>query len=343
MNNIDFFVSIRCMTYNHAPYIVDAMNGFCMQQTTFPFVAVIVDDASTDGEPEVIKSYLNKHFDMANARQWETDDAVFVEARHKENQNCWFAVVLLKYNFWQAKRDKTPLIAEWVKPVRYIAMCEGDDYWIVPCKLQKQVSFLETHSEYTMCFHRAKILDEMGFNHKWDLNICENRDYSATELVEKWIAPTASLLFRPEINNYPIKGEERFISGDIKLYLRAVETGKVRGDIEAMCIYRVHKDSVSRSEKYYLDRLRKYPDQYICIFDNFPSVNKLIVRNYIFQYSRELLFADNRISNKTKCIGIMLRYCTSLFFNWLYCDYVKKNYISFKYRVKSKLYSILVS
>ena len=106
-------VAIRCMTYNHAPYIEDAMRGFCMQQTSFPFVAIIVDDASTDGEPEVILKYLDAHFDMPNARRWETADALFVEARHKENQNCWFAVVLLKYNFWQAKKNKNPLVDEW--------------------------------------------------------------------------------------------------------------------------------------------------------------------------------------------------------------------------------------
>lgn len=60
----NYTISVKCITFNHAPYIVDAMNGFCIQQTNFPYVAVIVDDASTDGEPEVIKQYLQKHFDL---------------------------------------------------------------------------------------------------------------------------------------------------------------------------------------------------------------------------------------------------------------------------------------
>ena len=59
-----YMVCTRCFTYNHAPYIVDALNGFTMQQTTFPFVCTIIDDASTDGEQEVIKSYLKEHFDL---------------------------------------------------------------------------------------------------------------------------------------------------------------------------------------------------------------------------------------------------------------------------------------
>ena len=64
MEQMDFLVCARCFTYNHAPYIEDAMNGFCMQQTHFPYVCVIVDDASTDGESEVIKNYLQTHFDL---------------------------------------------------------------------------------------------------------------------------------------------------------------------------------------------------------------------------------------------------------------------------------------
>lgn len=59
-----FKVRVYCSTFNHSPYIEDAMNGFCMQETNFPFVAIIIDDASTDGEPEVIKQYLQEHFDL---------------------------------------------------------------------------------------------------------------------------------------------------------------------------------------------------------------------------------------------------------------------------------------
>ena len=95
MTPVDFLVCIRCFTFNHAPYIEDAMNGFCMQDASFPFVCTIVDDASTDGEQEVIKAYLQKHFDIDDpsiARNEETDDYVLVFARHKTNKNCFFSV-----------------------------------------------------------------------------------------------------------------------------------------------------------------------------------------------------------------------------------------------------------
>ena len=71
------------MTFNHAQYIEDALNGFTMQQTTFPYVCCIIDDASTDGEQEVIRNYLNEHFDLEDkmiARHEETDDYVLTFA-----------------------------------------------------------------------------------------------------------------------------------------------------------------------------------------------------------------------------------------------------------------------
>ena len=160
MNYPSFLVRIGCITYNHAPYIEDAMNGFCMQETTFPFVATIIDDASTDGEQEVINKYLDDNFDFSEnsvSRKWETDDAHFIYAQHKENKNCYFAVVLLKYNFYSIKKAKGPLIKEWTD-TKYIASCEGDDYWTAPEKLQTQVDFLEQHKEYSMSTHASNYI-----------------------------------------------------------------------------------------------------------------------------------------------------------------------------------------
>lgn len=141
-------VRVECMTYNHAPYIEDAMNGFCMQETDFPFVCVIVDDASTDGEPEVIKQYLKNNFDLQDDqcfREEYTDDYHLIFAQHKTNRNCYFGVLLLKYNHW-GKKAKAPYYEKWSK-AKYIALCEGDDYWTHPKKLQMQVNALIEHPE----------------------------------------------------------------------------------------------------------------------------------------------------------------------------------------------------
>lgn len=149
------------MTYNQSAYITDAMDGFAMQQTNFPFVAVIVDDASTDGEQAVIKSYIEEHFDHTQKtgyREWETEDAFCTFARHMENKNCYFVVLLLKQNLF-GNPKKGELIREWCD-TKYIALCEGDDYWTDPLKLQKQVDFLEGHDEFVLCAHRSVIIFE---------------------------------------------------------------------------------------------------------------------------------------------------------------------------------------
>ena len=149
-----YLVCTKCWTYNHAPFIKDALNGLSDQKTNFAYLCIIVDDASSDGEPEVIRAYLSEHFDLQDktlARNEETDDYILFFARHKTNKNCFFAVFLLKYNH-HGKKPKGQYFAEWGKRIKYHAICEGDDYWTDPYKLQKQVDFLDEHLEYGLCY-----------------------------------------------------------------------------------------------------------------------------------------------------------------------------------------------
>lgn len=160
-----FRVCVECITFNHSPYIVDAMNGFIMQETNFPFVCAIIDDASTDGEQEVIKNYLNEHFDLEDnnvVRHEETDDYVLTFARHKTNKNCYFAVLWLKYNHYSIKKNQMLYVEKWQRNARYTALCEGDDYWTDSLKLQKQFDFMEAHPECSLCFHAHNNLLSSG-------------------------------------------------------------------------------------------------------------------------------------------------------------------------------------
>lgn len=146
-----FMACVLSMTFNQDRYIEDTLNGFCIQQTDFPFVCVIVDDASTDGEQRVIDKYLEHNFNLdddVTVLHEETDDYNMVYARHKENRNCYFVIYYLKYNHYSINKGKGLYYSEWRKKVKYVAECEGDDYWIDPLKLQKQVDFLETHPDY---------------------------------------------------------------------------------------------------------------------------------------------------------------------------------------------------
>ena len=152
-----FKVSVWCNTYNQTSYIKDTMDGFCMQQTSFPFVCLIMDDASTDGEPEVIKQYLNDHFDT----EWtkETDDYHLTLARHQENKNCYFAVYLLKYNHYSIKKRRLRYYKELTDEIDYVALCEGDDYWTDKHKLQKQADALDANPQATLVYTNFQTID----------------------------------------------------------------------------------------------------------------------------------------------------------------------------------------
>ena len=137
-----YMVAVQCMTYNQSKYILDALNGFVMQQTNFPYVVMVVDDASTDGEQEVIRKFVSEQFDTNDtsvAYEKETDYAYITYAQHKTNKNCYIAVLYLKENHYSQRKTQMPYLAEWRDYVKYEALCEGDDYWIHPQKLQMQV------------------------------------------------------------------------------------------------------------------------------------------------------------------------------------------------------------
>ncbi len=303
-----FLVGVRCMTYNQHAFIEDAMNGFCKQETKFPFIAVIVDDASNDGEPEVIINYIYKHFDFspqAGACQWENKEARFLFARHCQNSNCYFGVVLLKTNYYSKKKDKEPLIAQWLCSVKYYALCEGDDYWTDPQKLQIQVDFMENHSDYSMCFHRAAVLDYIGYGSGLRCFEIEDRDYSSDELFSQWIVPTNSMLYKHECSNYPIIQPEKILNHDIFWVLSCSHTGKVRGMSKYMSVYRIHKGGVTYDPMRKKERTMRYPEHYECIRDNFPKISKQIINKSLglHYYNRSLIQTNETLRKKDYCMA----------------------------------------
>lgn len=149
----DYKVLVVCLTYNHSKYIVDALNGFAMQKTNFPFACIVMDDASTDGEPEVIKDWLKRECDMPRAVHYDLDLSDVIVVPHKTNENCTMAVYLLKRNLYTEGALKFELARPWGEHSEYIALCEGDDYWTAPEKLQIQSDYLDAHPEVDMCAH----------------------------------------------------------------------------------------------------------------------------------------------------------------------------------------------
>lgn len=241
-NTQDFFVRVSCMTFNQSNYIIDALNGFVMQQTNFPFVCTVVDDASTDGEQEVIKNYMQEHFDLQDssvAYEKDTDYGHVTFAQHKTNKNCYFAVIYLKENHYSQKKSKAPYLTEWMD-TKYIALCEGDDYWTDPLKLQKQVGFLEEHEEYCMtacafCWVKnGKIIKKHNIS---DLP----RELTTEEVIKGgggYLA-TGSLVYDNErLNGMIPKWRKDANVGDYPLQIQGTIAGKLWCFSEYMCVYR---------------------------------------------------------------------------------------------------------
>ena len=240
----NYMAFVRCSTYNHSSFIEDAMNGFCMQQTNFPFVCAIVDDASTDGEQEVIYHYLQEHFNLEdkNITQYEeTDDYKLIFARHKSNLNCYFVALFLKYNHYK-KKPKGPYCTKWLNDSKYVAICEGDDYWTDANKLQRQVDFLEAHPDFTMVCNRTGLYSEknkkyVGESYCYDCDCSVNlRDiiYRAGNFIS-----TCSIVHQRNLkDNYPDYCK-RCSVGDYPLQIMAAMKGRVFYFNDIMSVYRI--------------------------------------------------------------------------------------------------------
>lgn len=234
----NFELLVICKTYNQAEFITDAMNGFVVQETTFPYVCLIIDDASTDGEQDVIREFLDKEFIMEKAEYHDHKLAEIVIARHKTNLNCTFAVYFLKENLYNTDK-KRPLVEEWSSHCKYEALCEGDDYWTDPLKLQRQVDYLEKHPEIDICAHSCQIIHMQSGQTSY--NSVSNKELVIP--VEEVIigggnfVGTATLVFRRTIAENLSKFRE-YLDFDYTLQI----DGSIRGGMgylpECMSIYR---------------------------------------------------------------------------------------------------------
>lgn len=258
---MDFVVCVQCYTYNHASYILDAMNGFTMQKTAFPYVCIIVDDASTDGEQEVISKYLNDYFDLLDkrvVRNEETDDYIMTFAQHRTNKNCFFAVYYLKYNHYR-KKDKAQYFKGFSDNAKYIALCEGDDYWTDPLKLQTQVEIMQNNPNYSFChtgfdyYYDGADLFQSGMSHtETNLKILDSKEDVKFCILDgnRYRVQTMTALF-PSSLYYEVMKERptnwsNFIMGDTPLWILLLGKGDVCFIDRKMAVYRIHDNSACR-------------------------------------------------------------------------------------------------
>ena len=223
-DNEKIMVSICILTYNHSKYIRKSLDSIIDQKVQFCFEILIHDDASTDRTSDIIKEYENIYPEIIKPI-YQKNNKFSIEGGGMN----------IRYNFPRAKG-------------KYIAMCEGDDYWIDPLKLQKQVDFLEENSDFVLCFHPCTFLIEKDQSEDQLVEqSLESIDYDYTvfNLLSKWNIPTASLVFRNTIDQYP-KWFSEVASGDIALVMLLFEKGKFKLLKERMSVYRISGNGVSQ-------------------------------------------------------------------------------------------------
>lgn len=222
----DVLVSIQCFVYNHEKFLRQCLEGFVMQKTNFKFEAIVHDDVSTDGSVDIIKEYAHNYPNIIKP--------IFEE----ENQ----------YSKHDGSLDR---IVDKACSGKYIAYCEGDDYWIDPFKLQKQVDYLETHPDCIMCFHNAIVIFSDTDAPSYIFNkLSSSRNVELKELLEAWIVPTASMMFRREIrDNFP-EWSKQIYSSDLTTSLVCFSKGKVYSMKDVMSCYRKTYHTTSSTSQF---------------------------------------------------------------------------------------------
>ncbi len=205
-------VSVWCATYNQEKYISSAIEGILNQKTTFPIEIIIHDDASTDRTAEIIKGYAEEYPDLIKP------------VYQTENKYSKGVRIFVTYFLPRATG-------------KYIAICDGDDYWIDPLKLEKQVDFLESHPDCVICFSDLQVVE--GTKPPFSFIPEDQKEISTLEdlLVHNFI-PTCTVMIRNGlVKEYP-EWYNRLKTGDWGLYVLTAQYGNIGYIKDVTAVYR---------------------------------------------------------------------------------------------------------
>ncbi len=318
----DIGVSIICTAYNHEKYIKQAIESFLMQKTSFRFEILIHDDASQDKTSDIIKEYADMYPDMIRA-------------------------VLQTENQFSQGISPTVLLRKMVRG-KYIAFCEGDDFWTDSNKLQKQYDFLENNSDYIACGHAASYCTESGeilTDKKFDI-FPESMDITTEQALTKWCFATNSVFYRSSIMekmvDYDVPFRKDCINGDYALTVFLTLNGKVFYSKDEMSVYRLFSDSsLNRSfrkdnEKYknmrmkflqMLHRINEYTEyRYDTVLSEYIRQTEFEIHLYVMcDVKKAKTYKDlyKKVPLKAK-----IKYSFKFYFPWAY-ELLRKMYRRF--------------
>lgn len=246
----EIMVSVNCVTFNHKDYIRQALDSFLMQKTNFEFEILVHDDASTDGTGEILREYEKKYPGKV---------LPLIQTENQYSQGI--DNISGAFNFPRARG-------------KYIFMCDGDDYWISPDKMQKQVDYMESHPECTLCIHSARIeLVGKALTEGQMRPYCGNRVISPEEIVDKTSGYAMSAMAFPSriVKNLPDYYVECPV-GDTPIQMIAASEGYGYYFDEPMSGYRVgvagswtmegKSGDYAKKQQVYYERMKKVYELY---------------------------------------------------------------------------------
>jgi len=284
-------VSIITVTYNHEKFIAQAIEGSLMQETNFDYEILIGEDDSSDNTREICKQYAEKHPDKIRLFLNDRKNVIYING---QPTGRWNFINLLK----NAKG-------------KYIALCDGDDYWTDPHKLQKQVDFLEANPDFVICHHNMKIIYENSKKQSSLSNINQKSISTMDDLLNGNFISAASCCFRNRLIKKIPSWHKNVMPGDWPLYILLTQYGKIKYLNEIMGVYRNHTNGIwsPKPKEYHL----------LCTIKMYNKINKHLNFKYNNLIKLRLLNYNSSLAkiywkNGNKKISIKL-YFKSFFIN----------------------------
>jgi glycosyltransferase involved in cell wall biosynthesis len=218
-------VSVRIITYNHAPFIRQAIDSVLMQKTNFDFEIVIGEDGSKDGTREITQEYAGRHPDKIKLLLNDRKNVIHI---HGKPTGRWNFINTLK----NCRGE-------------YVALLDGDDYWTSPDKLQKQVDLLDKNPQCAICFHNIEVINSDGSHGADEMARGRQPFYTLTDLLDgKFFPATGSVMFRNRLFGEMPEWIKTVMLGDYSLHVLNGQHGQFCYLDEVLGVYRRHAGGI---------------------------------------------------------------------------------------------------
>ena len=313
MNNI--LVSICCITYNHERYIADAIESFLMQKTKFNFEIIIHDDASTDGTKSIIEDYSKRYPEIISPIYQTT-------------------------NQLSQGRKIFPTLFEKAKG-KYIALCEGDDYWTDDLKLQIQADFLLNNPNYCLCVHSTNRMNYINKSVSIIGSFSKSKPFGMSELLYNTdtIFHTSSMIFKSEFVKILPQYYYTAPVGDFPIKVHLLSLGEAYYINKTMSTHRYKvPESWSESQTNYSNYFQKINNTITMLneinshtgYKYNDALRYRIMHNeviYIAKSRKYKYLFNKKYSTYLKSLSFIttIKLYIKIFFTKLYFTYIKSN------------------